>query len=268
MSLTLTTLASMRQNLLGNSAANITSHLKKSFQVPPGEMLAPYLTPTREIMMWDAVAYAIVNLAVSMGGRIYGGFVASHFSGLPTNDVDISLCSNVKYELFLDSLIPLLSMMLNYRPEKFDLISIRTGLENNLYANRYKLVLNGIGDKEKECVQVLIDISGSAITGKNSFLPTSHGRNLSYGKDGFTFANCTLKLPLSLTVNDTIDLLRNAKDKLILCPKLLKKPSSKNLYKKYMIMRTEVMENQGYTFTTDLELLFEHHGLIEREVPM
>lgn len=265
MSLTLMTLASMRQNLLGNSAANITSHLKKSFQLAPGEILTPYLIPTRDIMMWDAVAYAIVNIAVSMGGKVYGGFVAAHFSGLPTTDIDISLCSDVRHEVFLDSLIPLLSMMLNYRPEKFDLISIRVDRDNTVYSDRYKLLLNGIGDKEKECVQVIIDISGSAITGRNLFVPASHGRNLSYSKDGFSFANLstTFKIPLNLTVNETIDLLRNAKDKLILCPKLLKKSSSQKLYKKYMMLRTGVMEHQGYTFTTDLDLLFEHHMLIE-----
>jgi hypothetical protein len=240
----------MRADLLETSAHNVLNHLKKSFQVPTGAMIGD--KSIRHIMQWDALAYMIVNLALSMGGYVYGGFISSHFSGFLTSDIDLKFQSILMIEFFKDSLLSLLSFSFNVPLENFELYTVT----RNTYSHSHSVVMGGFGAQSSESISVKVDITHERkLKGKSLFMPVTYGRQLCYNSNkGYHYkeSNYSSHETQAYPVMKTIELLKQGRDKwLVICPPL-PAPDGHEKYREYLKKRGNTLEEQGYTMVGSL----------------
>ena len=248
-----TSIVSMRAGLLETSAHNMLNHLKKSFQVPTGAMIGD--KSIRHIMQWDALAYMIVNLALSMGGFVYGGFISSHFSGFLTSDIDLKFQNTLTIEIFKQSLLPLLSFSFNIPLENFELYTDT----RNTYSHSHTIVMGGFGSQSSESISVKMDITHDRkMNGKSLFMPITYGRQLCYSSTkGFHYKKSKYSTPetQAYPVMKTIELLKRGQDKWLIVSPIrtpLPAPNGREKYREYLKKRGNTLEEQGYTMVGSL----------------
>lgn len=197
-------------------------------------------------LMRDCISYAFVKFVIAFGGTIFGGFVSSHWSGFPTNDIDIMMEDKHVIELFKSMVIAWMSENLDVR---MDMISFHLTRVNK-YSHRHRL-------KVRDC-EIQVDISTvhgvSKICGKLSCRPVSWGRLMAYNKyKGFHFRNlpCIDPAMCPFTVDHLCKFLSNGMDRLI-----IDQWSQKNHFT-YFESRVMSLSDQGYTFDVSVDEAME-----------
>lgn len=133
--------------------------------------------PTESIVRKAAVMYAIVNVVLSFDAHIFGGFCAAHFSGLPTEDLDIEIPDPIVKAVFVSHLPRIMALIFDIDATNIVFSKLE---KNTSYCTSYLFCMV----KDKTVTELKVDIATSCNKNKH-LLPVTWGRAMAYKKSGF-----------------------------------------------------------------------------------
>jgi hypothetical protein len=242
------TLQVTRESLLEASPHTLKKYFDSAIDIPDGAM---YLECSiKSLIRWDAVAYAIVNFALTLNGYIFGGFITAHFSGLVTNDIDVYFTLVSVSEVFRNALPQVVASFLDIDVTKvrMDVIKIKP---DYAASTKYQISIDHLS------VQVKIDIciDFDYLVRMNPQRPVTWGRFLILNKkDGFRYQ--AQKSDVIYSVMQIIRLLKNGEDIWYLPSSVSSMTSStRTQYKKYFLEAATKVIKSGYTMNKYDDLL-------------
>ena len=189
-------------------------------------------------MQRDIIAYALLKCIDIVDGRVYGGFVRSHYSGLPWTDLDVMKPKGMSSGAFLKKLCNSLVLLLNFQKQQ---ISYKeTACMYGCLSIHLKIAL------EDEPITIKIDITDMdkpENSGPTSPVTIGSCLFLQDGRACFRKVKAEARL-VHWSVEDITNLLKEGKD-----VKLCDRPTTtfSTYYRKYYWTRISKLQKQGWT---------------------
>jgi len=237
---------SKRASLLDGCASTIINYWGKSFEVAEGLM---YLNKyqLRKLMQWDAITYAIIHIVTTMKGTVYGGMIASHYSGFVTNDIDIMFPNCEAITTFKKVFLERLCFLFGFSHSQIQF----EYLASPGYGHKHILTIQCVGP-EKKTLEILMDISHNTIMEirKRQFIPITWGRCLAYNltKGIHLRLTCDFAMDCHVPIHRVLKCLYEGTDiwMVIDSPSNRYNKETQVVYKKYLQDRERIIVEQGY----------------------
>ena len=229
-------LATKWQTLLNASFKNILDYYETHTTIPGGLMCNNIYT--EKLVRKVAVTYGIANIALLYGARLFGGFCSAHFSGIPTEDLDIYIPKKTEKNLFISALPQFMAMAFDV---PITSIVFEESEKYSAYCTSYVFQLQ----KKEVVTKVNIDIA-STDPSVSELSPVSWGRSICYDNcSGFHIQHLKL-LKFKMDVLAIQKFLSSGSDILITkSPKELSIQHHCN-YLEYYATRIKRLHEQGY----------------------
>lgn len=191
-------IAAKRKAFLDANALTLAKEWDRVGQVRGGNEHVVFAQSLRR----DIVAYTIVHALDALGGTVFGGFVRSHFSGKPWNDLDVFVSQTLPTR-FIIKWITFTLPFLRSIDVRIDVVK-QKATNDPAYARRHVLRI------PKHSIAIQIDSVQMSKFSRSVFLPATlgsclqmSGRSVSYR---ITVENA------HIDIEELLDLLSNGED--------------------------------------------------------
>lgn len=223
MSLANKCICTIRKELSRCSATGYADYWSKADTVKGGDEFIVFEDGLRR----DIVAYIIVRYFFIFDAYIFGGFVASHHSGLPWNDIDIMLVR--PHDNFIELLNNLPSFICMMTGLAKDAMSIKQSSQS-AYGNKVELKVK----YDEQFISIPIDLCFEWRLALIPWPPITVGSCLKMDKDGTSWRHIREPYPFSpleqWCLSDIIALLKVGQDFRL----EIEYPPGELAYKKYL----------------------------------
>lgn len=198
---------SFQESFLTASSIHIMNKIKSFDSIPPGAGLSDKNMKVH--LCTIGYAYIFLQFVLLNKGTIYGGFLTSHFSGVPWNDIDIMFECPDMIRVFKEQLCRF--MMFTTGIPLTDIEFIRK--KKTKYSHRHLLI---IGD-----IAIKVDITSrsnlqKSLRGRNTQFvqhPVTVGRMLSFNSNGLALKSIIFNYNIShYNVFEVVNILKEGKD--------------------------------------------------------
>ena len=252
-------IAKTREILSKSDAHSLLSHWKRASDLRGGNEHYEFDQQLRK----DVIGYTIMRFVQMMNGEVFGGFVRSHYSGLPWSDIDIVVAS-VSRETFEFALTEFICIILGFSKHHVRL----TLKKRNTYGYSYHLKLGpfkfGHSKTISECIEIFIDVCQTIGPLKNNNNATMHripvtvGSCLRMDKDSTGFVPIFKNYINTFSVHDILDLLKQGTDIKLFRSMSHLSTSSRQLYREYYWERITKMERSSWKLLDSDEPEYEY----------
>jgi len=202
-----------------------------------------------ESLTRDVYAYAVVIFFNMFGFSVFGGFVSSHVSGKPWNDIDFQLPGDKNDMCYVTRLIGFLRFAFGLSPMQ---ITLEDKSKKFYSCGTYKLSITDDIDTH------LISMDFAVLSTVPVYCPVTIGRCLLMKNNAISLRNIPIAA-MSLIpwqVEDIISILRDGKDVGLGCKELYKN----KLYGEYFWSRLKIIRKDG-------TLVDKFLGNVPRQLP-
>ena len=175
------TIASQRKIMLEGGMKAVFKQLF-SFKEIPDIQLDDH--SYHQMAVKDIIAFTLVHSALCDGGKIFGGFLCSIYSGTFYNDIDILFSKDNQKSYFCERIFNIMENILGLSFEEYDITE-----KPKSYATSFIISATIEGVTSKLEVDVVCSNAVCMDRGRCIYHPLTWGRTLQYGKEGISFRN-------------------------------------------------------------------------------